>query len=62
MLFYVHWNGAAIFVKAGLFFQQQGGLTEEWGKAWRSVEANSIEDAREKGYKLFGKKPPSIRI
>lgn len=43
---YVHFNGAAHFVKEAEFFQDQGGLTSEWGKAWKPVVALSIEDAR----------------
>ncbi len=54
MKFYVHYNGASVFVKEGEFFKKQGGLRLGWGKAWRPLEADSIEDAREKGYKLFG--------
>lgn len=45
-LYYVHWNGAAWFVKEGEFFKEQGGLTKPWGKAWRPLRAASIEDAR----------------
>jgi len=43
---YVHFNGAAHFVKEAKFFEEQGGLTSDWGKAWRPVVAISIEDAR----------------
>ncbi len=45
--YYVHRNsGGAVFVKEGEFFEQQGGLTEEWGKHWTVVQACSIEHAR----------------
>ena len=45
--FYVHHNGSASFVKTGKFFQQQGGLRESWGKAWRPVwNAKDIDEAR----------------
>ena len=47
--YYVHNNGAAIFVKEAEFFKSQGGLTEPWGKAWHPIVADSIEDARRKG-------------
>lgn len=46
--FYVHWNGAAWFVKTADFFKSQGGHTQEWGKAWVPLVATSIEDARAK--------------
>lgn len=53
--YYVHYNGAAVFVKEAEFFKSQGGMTAEWGNGWRGpVEAESIEDARAKGYQLFG--------
>lgn len=45
-LFYVHWNGAAWFVKEGDYFKAQGGLTAKWGKAWKPVQAMSCEHAR----------------
>lgn len=46
MKYYVHFNGAAWFVKEAKFFEKQGGLREPWGKAWESIEADSIEHAR----------------
>jgi hypothetical protein len=45
-LYYVHFNGAAWFVKDGKFFESQGGLKEEWGKNWKPLYADSIEHAR----------------
>lgn len=39
----------SVFVKEAGFFRSQGGLTEEWGRAWVPVHANSIEHAREIG-------------
>jgi NTP pyrophosphatase (non-canonical NTP hydrolase) len=52
---YVHCNtGNSLFVKEAAFFGQQGGFTEEWGKAWRPVVAASIEDARAQAAVLFG--------
>lgn len=44
--YYIHHNGHSVFVKEAAFFIQQGGLTEEWGKAWRQVWARDIEHAR----------------
>ena len=50
---YVHFNGATVFVKEAEFFRSQGGLTEDWGRAWRPITARSIGEARRKGAKLF---------
>ncbi|QIV65882.1 hypothetical protein Cp1R7AA1_191 [Mesorhizobium phage Cp1R7A-A1] len=44
---YVHFNGAAYFVKEADFFASQGGLVMRWGAAWQPVIAKDIEDARE---------------
>lgn len=52
-LYYVHWNGASWYVKEGAFFRAQGGLTKPWGKAWRPLHAESIEDARKLAAKLY---------
>lgn len=41
--------GGAIFVKEGRFFEQQGGLVQDWGSHWKKVRATSIEHARELG-------------
>lgn len=51
---YVHWNGAAIFVKEAAFFEAQGGLTLPWGQSWRHVWATSIGDARRQAARMFG--------
>lgn len=52
---FVHCNsGFALFVKDADFFISQGGLVEEWGRAWRPVIASSIGDARRQAAKLFG--------
>lgn len=54
---YVHCNcngTGAIFVKEAGFFESQGGLTADWGKAWKPVVAKSIIDAREEARKVFG--------
>lgn len=45
-------NGETVYVKDADFFEQQGGLTEKWGKRWIEIQANSINDAREKGHEL----------
>lgn len=53
--FYVHRNsGNVVFVKEGTFFEQQGGLTQPWGKRWVRIQADSIEDARARGEALLG--------
>lgn len=52
-----NWQGkkvATVYVKEGEFFKFQGGHTQEWGKRWFSVYAESIEDARKKGYAIAG--------
>lgn len=55
--YYVHFNGAAVFVKEAEFFKSQGGLTEDWGKAWKWLEADGIEHARLLGEIHFKKAP-----
>lgn len=49
--YYVHFNGHSWFVKEEDFFIIQGGLEESWGKAWRLICADSIEDARSRALK-----------
>lgn len=46
--YYWHWNGSVYFIKEAEFFEAQGGLTAEWGKAWKPIEADTIEHARTK--------------
>lgn len=41
----------AVFVKEESFFISQGGLTQDWGKRWKRVEADGIEAARKIGWK-----------
>ena len=55
-VFFVHFNGAAWFVKEGEFFESQGGLTEDWGKAWHAIGAYNTDDARARAVALFGKR------
>lgn len=45
-------SGISTMVKVGSFFRQQGGDTEDWGKNWISVQADSIEHAREIGERM----------
>lgn len=52
--YYVHNNGASWFVKEAEFFESQGGLSEPWGKNWKSLTADSIEGARKKAAKVYG--------
>lgn len=48
--FYVVRSGASgVFVKEAAFFEEQGGLTDSWGKSWTKVRAVSIEHARNIG-------------
>lgn len=51
----------SVFVKEREFFVSQGGDTQDWGKNWRTVAATSVEDAREKGCKLFAHARPYER-
>lgn len=55
--YYVHRNPAQkVFVKAGSFFVEQGGLTAEWGKAWTKVEASQLEESTLEAAREWGKK------
>lgn len=42
----------AVYVKEASFFISQGGLKESWGKEWRLVTADDIEDARNIGHRM----------
>jgi hypothetical protein len=53
--YHINWAGA-IFVKEGEFFAQQGGLVQPWGKNWKKIEAESLDDAREKVNKIAPEK------
>ncbi|MCO7556147.1 dATP/dGTP pyrophosphohydrolase domain-containing protein [Metapseudomonas otitidis] len=45
--YFAHRNaGNKVFVKVGQFFRDQGGLTQEWGKNWTRIKADSLEQAR----------------
>ncbi|WP_337058178.1 dATP/dGTP pyrophosphohydrolase domain-containing protein [Pseudomonas sp. USHLN015] len=45
--YFAHRNaGNKVFVKGGQFFRDQGGLTQEWGKNWTRIKADSLEQAR----------------
>ena len=44
--------GRTVYVKEGEFFKSQGGLTDEWGKSWIPVQAESIEHARSVGMEM----------
>ena len=54
--YYLLINEAGVYVKDGEFFRSQGGLRDDWGKAWERVGAASLYDARNQGIKL---PPPS---
>lgn len=59
---YVVFSGYAHFVKEAGFFVEQGGLTAEWGKRWRPVVADSIEEARDLSTKMeWDDRPGFIR-
>ncbi|WP_263147765.1 DUF550 domain-containing protein [Pseudomonas sp. RIT-PI-AD] len=45
--------GNKVFVKHGPFFVSQDGLTQDWGKGWTRIKADSIEHARQIGEGLL---------
>jgi hypothetical protein len=47
----------SVFVKDYDFFIQQHGDTQEWGKHWQQIPADSIEDARQKACGFPGARP-----
>lgn len=48
MTYYVLVEPWATYVKTADYFEKQGGCVAEWGKRWQKIEADSIEDARQK--------------
>lgn len=52
MEYYILVEPWAVYVKEAEFFKSQGGLTQLWGKNWKLVEADSVEDARNIGKRL----------
>lgn len=42
-----------VYVKEAAFFISQGGLTTNWGKNWIGINAESIDDARQKGKEIW---------
>lgn len=42
----------AVYVKTWNFYVEQGGLTQPWGREWKSIAASSIEGARRKGMEM----------
>jgi hypothetical protein len=46
-----------VFVKDYDFFIQQHGDTQEWGKHWKQITADSIEHARQKACGFPGARP-----
>lgn len=53
--FYVLCRPWAVFVKEKSFFLEQEGNTQDWGKGWQLLEADSIEDARLKGQAIVSR-------
>lgn len=53
--------GGSVFVKTLDFFRSQGGFIDAWGRAWKPVVAESIEDARRIGCELFPEARPYER-
>lgn len=46
--YYAHYNGHSWFIKEAAFFEEQGGLTKPWGRNWKPIWADSLEQARTK--------------
>ena len=44
--YFVLIKDSAVFTKTAPYFEEQGGLTSEWGQAWEKVEAVSLLQAR----------------
>lgn len=47
-------SGNALFVKEAKFFEDSGGVTEDWGQTWVPVIAESIGKARIRAGEIFG--------
>ncbi len=50
--YFVLIENGTVYVKEGWYFHYQGGDAAEWGKRWKRIEADSIEDARKKARTL----------
>lgn len=59
---YVLIKDSGVFVKEGEFFEEQGGLKEQWGKAWEPIDADSLYDARRKAIKLRRERFPNSHV
>lgn len=58
-IYMVHCNsGRSVFVKTYDYFKKTGGFTDAWGRAWKPVIAESIEDARRIGCDVFPEARP----
>ena len=55
-------KAATVYVKGGTYFREQGGLSEEWGKSWRRIEAHDAADALIKAHESVGTKCPQFKI
>jgi len=53
-IYWVHYNGAAWFVKTDEMFREQGGRVQPWGHGWRAITALGIEHARVMADALYG--------
>lgn len=53
---------ATVYLKAGAYFREQGGLTKEWGKSWERIEATSATAALIKAHESVGTKAPTWKI
>ena len=41
-----------VYVKDGGFFESEGGLSSDWGRAWERIEARTLHDARRIGIEM----------
>lgn len=49
--FFLLINENGVYVKDGDFFRYQKGDTQDWGKNWERIEADSLHTARDIGIK-----------
>lgn len=63
MQFYVHYNGASVFVKEAEFFQQQKRDSPEWDtSAWVGpIDADGINHARDIGQRMVDRGELKVR-
>lgn len=55
-------NSAGVYVKVAELFEGQGGLTEEWGKAWEPCVSSSLYGARREGIRRRRERYPNSHV